>query len=339
MLIIDVSGSTREPSGVDIDGNGVVGQLVHERTGLLGRSVSGSSDPGDSILAAEVAAGHRLLARLDPATTRVGVVSFSGPDGKPAAHLDQPLTDDFEAVGAALRRILAGGSFGGTDMAAGIRLAVRELAGLQGHVSPRAPGGRKAGILLTDGFPTLPFGDGQARDHRDVEVAVAAAGVAARAGIAIHTFGLGEQAASAPEASMEIARSTGGRYTPIATPGDIVELIQRTSFSGVDILLLRNATTGQPAANLTVTADGAFRGDVPLAPGSNRIAVEVLTTDGKKVAAGVTVHYRPQASLDLQLRRNRELELQVESLRQRTRALEEAAERQRRLELEIRRTP
>lgn len=364
ILIIDISGSTGGPSGVDVNGNGIVGRIaVAPRLGILSSGGPYLTDPGDSILAAEVAAGERLLTRLDPQTARVGVITFSGPlggqilgiplsRGRQNATLEQPLTHDFGAVRTVLQKVLQAGPYGATDMAAGIRLAVRELAGLSGHVSEPDPESRKIAILLTDGFPTLPFGGGRDGDPRDVEVTVNAARVAAKAGITIHTFGLGEEALSAPAASMEVARVTGGRYTPLQTPGHVVETIGKTSFTDVDLVVLNNLTTGEPAKDLAVTADGLFVGEVLLAAGPNRIGVNVLATDGTRAAATIVVHYRPPASLDLDLsRQNQELDLQLEKLRERTQALdlqlkqqeEEAAarareaQRQRQLELEIRR--
>lgn len=362
MLIIDISGSTGGPSGVNLNARAPVGEgSATSRPGVP--SVGGPSVPipGHSILAAEVVAGERLLARLDARATRVGVVTFSGPlvgrilgvpftRGKQNATLGQPLTSDFGAVRLALRKVLRDGPYGGTDMAAGIRLAVRELAGLSGHVSDPDPGSRKIAVLLTDGYPTLPFGGGTDMDPRDVEVAVNAARVAAKAGITIHTFGLGEEALSAPLASIEIARVTGGRYTPIQTPGRVVEVIEKTSFTDVDLVVLTNLTTGEGAKDVAVTAEGFFTGEVRLVPGPNRIGVNVLASDGTKAGGTIVVHYRRATHLDLDLsRQNQELELELKRLRERTRTLElelkrqqeepagqaGEAERQRRLELEI----
>jgi hypothetical protein len=342
MLVLDVSGSTTDASGADIDGNGTVGQTV-KAEGLFASRRSVSSDPGDSILAAEAAAAERLLRRLDAGTTRAGVITFAGSPEGPNATLHQPLTGDFEAVRSALRRVQHAGPAGGTDMAAGIRLAVRELAGLGGHLGEPDPASRKVAVLLTDGVPTLPFGRGHDRDPRDVEVAVAAARVAGGAGIAIHVFGLGEEALASPRAAMEIPRVTGGRYTPVPTPGHVVEVVERAAVTEVDIVLLRNLTTGRAAPDVTVAPDGRFTGQVPLAPGANRIGVQVLAADGRSATAAIVVHYRPDASLELELhRRNEERERQLRHARDRNRALEREVDEKeeaarRRLDLEIQR--
>ncbi len=76
ILVLDTSRSTVDPTGADINGNGIVGK---PRLGQIGSIFDvGSTDPGDSILAAEVAAARQLLRGLDPRSTRVGVIRFAG---------------------------------------------------------------------------------------------------------------------------------------------------------------------------------------------------------------------------------------------------------------------
>ncbi|NJO38424.1 MAG: VWA domain-containing protein, partial [Rhizobiales bacterium] len=75
MIVIDTSDSTRAASGADINGNGIVGA-----GGLSG--IFKQTDPGDSILAAEIAAAKRVVESLDPRNTRVGVVTFAGESGQ-----------------------------------------------------------------------------------------------------------------------------------------------------------------------------------------------------------------------------------------------------------------
>jgi hypothetical protein len=331
MLILDTSGSTRAPAGV-------------QTVGVFGKDTT--------ILAAEVAAAERLLEKLDPGTTLVGVVTFAGEydsftgmgvPNRTSAILEQPLTANYQQVRAALHRILRRGPDGGTEMAAGVRLAVRELAGLPGAMSSPRPESRKVAFLLTDGFPTLPFGQVNTMDPGDVEVAVRAATVAAKAKITIHTFALGLEAVSAPYACTRIARITRGTFTPLKRPGEIIEVLPRTSFADLDMVFVTNVTTGRPAGDLTVNPDGRFSGTVPLVSGVNRIAVTVLTTDGTKKSAWVQVRYIQEESLQLEVQQDtNELELQLQQLQQENQRLEDAvkrkqeeAARKKALELEI----
>jgi hypothetical protein len=129
LLVIDISGSTALYAGVDL---GDASLPVPSNSKGWGRPQIGIFGGGfgiggppirdlrNSVLAAEVVATRRLLSQLDSQTTRVGLITFSED-----AKLVQPLTHDFEQVKQALDQILAEGPYGGTHMAAGIRLAIR----------------------------------------------------------------------------------------------------------------------------------------------------------------------------------------------------------------------
>src|SRR5512145_1709481 len=75
VLVIDISGSTAYPSGLDVDNDGVVGES--QRALVRGMPDTKNTDPEDSVLAAEIIAATTLLDGLNPQRVRVGVVSFS----------------------------------------------------------------------------------------------------------------------------------------------------------------------------------------------------------------------------------------------------------------------
>lgn len=326
MIILDVSGSTSNPSGIP-----------------------GAKGPTATILGAEVAGAERLVNRLDPRTTRVGVVTFSGDydqwgravPGVPAATLELPLTTDLERAHVVLQNAFARGAHGGTDMSAGLRLAIREMAGLPGALGALRPGARRIALLLTDGFPTLPVGPvGPTANKPDVELAVNAARLAAKAGITIHTFAIGPEALSAPFATTEIARVTGGRFTPVARPEEVAEILPRTSLAGIERVELTNVTTGEVGQGVSVLADGGFGGVVPLGPGANRIRARAIAADGAEGLATITVTFEPPGHAA----RGAALEdraKELEKLRERTKILEEElrdlTEKKRSLDIEIRR--
>ena len=199
-------------------------------------------------------AADALVASLTPnGRTRVGVISFSGEMNPRTGHrvrydqqdawLEVPLTADFGAVRARLPEILRRGPDGGTNFAAGVRLAITELAGLSGARSSARAGARKLVLFLSDGLPTFPVGLGSVSDPGDVEAALAAANVAHRAGIAINTYALGPSALTNPFAATEISRITLGTFLPVQNPGDIVSFLQGTSFANVEDVVLTNLTT------------------------------------------------------------------------------------------------
>src|SRR5438445_9402440 len=67
-IAIDRSGSTRNPTGIDLDGNGVIGEFRQSQY----------TDPGDSMLAAELVAVERLIGVARLGGMRFSIVSYSG---------------------------------------------------------------------------------------------------------------------------------------------------------------------------------------------------------------------------------------------------------------------
>jgi hypothetical protein len=325
MLVIDVSASTRYPSGVDVDGDGVLGR--REPPLVRGLPEVECSDPGDSVLAAELAAARALIEELDPQRIWLGVISFSGladPSGESAkassvkdATLQQALTGDYSLVRAALDRIAAAGSHGGTDMAHGVRLATLELTGRAGAASQPRPGARKVMLFLTDGKPSLPYGSQELDDPEDIEAAAAAARLAAEAGIAINVYGLGAEANDYPIAPREMTRATGGVYKPVALPGDIVAVFSGVSFANVESVVAVNLTIGEMAEvyDIRLRPDGSFQGFVPVQPGKNRVRVSAFSSAGERGSAEFTIDFR-RAELS-----TTEKEAELARVRERTRAI------------------
>jgi len=293
MLVLDVSGSTKAASGVDVDGDGELGfnpQLELVAPGSYPPDLL-STDPGDSVLAAEVAAGTALLAALEAeGRVRVGIVSFSG-EMNPAtgarsrfdqqdAWLDLPLTADRAEAQAALGNILARGPYGGTNFAAGLRLAVTELAGLSGARSEPRPNAKKVVLFLTDGLPTFPIGSGSVADAGDTEAALNAARLAHKARVTVNTYALGPNALTNPIAATEIARITLGTFLPVQNPGDIISFLQGVTFANIEDVVFTNLTTREVSTDVRLSPDGNFSGFVPVKEGKNRVRVTALASDG-----------------------------------------------------------
>jgi hypothetical protein len=336
MLAIDVSASTRAASGVDVDGDGVVG--VNPLLELLPPGAypaeTLSTDPEDSILHAEVAAAQALIGRLDARRVRVGVLSFAGevdPMTGKRKHLDQQdawvdaaLTADLALIGRTLDAILARGARGATNFAAGVRLGIRELSGLSGARSRARPEAKKVILFLTDGAPTLPSGRGNQIDPGDSEAAVRAAQVAHRAGITINTYALGPGALTYPQVVTEMARVSLGTYTPVQSPGDIIMLLQGVSFANVEDVVFTNLTTGDFSTDVRLNPDGSFQGYVPVHEGPNRVRVVALASDGSRGAVEFEIVFK-RSELS-----GREKLRELEEIQRQNKALE-----LRRLELEI----
>jgi len=241
VFVIDTSGSTVEPTGQDVNGNGVVGKAP---LGAVGNIFGlGSSDPGDSILSAEILAARQILQGLDPRTTRVGLVTFAGiPADMPgrfsnrtrrAAVTEEPLTTSYARIEDALMRIFQRGPDGMTHMAAGVDQATIELLGLRGALSQSDRDAEKLVLFFTDGKPTLPY---ENLERPNTEAVFRAAERARRGGIRIHSFALGPEALEGPLATVEMAARTDGLFTPVRDPGNLLQVVEAVSLTEIETL-------------------------------------------------------------------------------------------------------
>ena len=366
-LVLDTSRSTIEPAGADIDSDGKLGVAVLQPIGSTYEV--GCTDPGDSMLAAEVAAARALLRGLDPANTRVALVRFAGDlpgeerwlFPRPPAVTVEPLGADYSRIERALDAVAASEPSGGTNIAAGVDQA-RALLVAPDAGATQGPERAKIVFFFTDGWPTLPH------DPRDeaanVREALDAAQRARDAGVRIHSFAIGREALEAPVASLELADRTGGVFTPVRHPADLVDVVGEVSFANLEGVELRNLTTGRDAESFRLNADGGWAGFVRAAPGANEIEVRARASDGADATRRLHVSAAPggkaptvpperqvayNALLEdclrgvkaLRMEAERERAEQVrrqlrdEIERERAQARERAAEQRKRLQLEV----
>ena len=330
-LVIDVSGSTAIYAGADLgdaDQPPETSGLGAPQIFIGGMSVGRPAlrNPRNSILAAEVAAARRLLGQLNAKTTRVGVLTFSE-----GAKLMQPLTHDFDQVRRVLTDILRAGPYGGTNMVEGIRMATTELFGL--GTSEKRADAIKVQFLLTDGFPSLPIGGGKRATPEDTSLAINAARLAGKAGIKVHVFALGEEALSYPRAALGIARESGGTYTPVVRPVDVLAVLDNISVVGVEYVQVVNQTSGQKATHLRLAADGFFSSAVPVVEGRNQIEVLARASDGSNGRASTTIFYqsgtRKSLELEVFLEKEKNLQLEVDRLGKSSEEIQREIERNR----------
>ncbi len=335
MIVIDVSGSTKAASGADVDGDGQIGfnpQLELVEPGAYPTDMQ-STDPGDTILAAEVRAASALVDSLEADRVRVGVISFSGEMNpmtgermrydQQDAWLEVPLSTNRDRVKAAVQAILARGPHGGTNFAAGVRLAVRELAGLSGARSQPRPSAKKVILFLTDGLPTFPIGAGSSADVGDTEAALNAARLAHKAGITVNTYALGPTALTNPVAATEMARITLGNFLPVRNPGDIISFLSGVTFANIEDVVFTNLTTREVSYDVDLAPDGSFAGFVPVREGRNRVRVTALASDGSSGSVELDVVFERSGLSE------RELALELDRIRERNKQLMLLIERER----------
>ncbi len=210
VVAIDTSRSTRDPTGLDIDGDGRVGEFRRSRW----------TDRGDSVLAAQVAAVRRVVRATQGSGVRFAVVAYAGRQERVLedsttqfvdrrdAKLRAELTSDVVVLERALEALQRRGSNGYSSFAPPMQLALRAL-----RYPPDAAPAETARILFLSDSPEpirqAPGGHYAWQDRRMRTQAIRAV----KAGVAFDTFGLGEAArAGTPHTLTHIASATGGSF-------------------------------------------------------------------------------------------------------------------------------
>jgi hypothetical protein len=313
VLLLDVSASTLDPSGADVNGNGRIGRRLRSADDPR-RNYNPSrlcTDPGDSVLAASLAAARALLAELDADHARVGLVSFAETATR-VASLDAPRDE----VDAALARMAENpfAAAGATHLEAGLREGLRVLA--EGEMQgPRT----RSLVVLTDGVPS----DRGGQPRPDDPGARSAAQELVAAGVHIHVFALGGDAQQAHGLFGDLAALSDGSFRPVTEASQIGVELPRVDLVRVAVRV-ENLSARTAGRAVRLFADGSFDGVVALEPGANRIRVTVLDGSGGSASAERTVSWqrREIRSAD----EARRAAAVLERLRARTRETELAAE-------------
>ena len=279
VLALDTSESTRHPSGLDVDGDGIVAALTFagRRQGPLWSRWT--TDGDDTILAAELRTAQRLLAGLEPARTRAGLVTFAG-GARVRQHLDAP-----ERAAEALARFRARQDPSGTHLGRAIRQSLRVLR------KGRADDGREQVIvLLSDGEPTVPHGRAARR------VALRAARKARSRGVKIFSLLLPGGTAEGEAVLKELAELTGGGYVRLGDPTlELPRLGPAAPLALAEVALV-NETTGERGRAVRVFPDGSFDGLVPVRAGRNRLRITAETESGQALSLERTVRVSLEGS-------------------------------------------
>jgi hypothetical protein len=271
-FVIDSSGSTFAASGLDIDGDTIVGE----------GDFLNNNDPGDSVLAAELLAVRRFVEQVDPDRVRISIIEFSAvipiPPGLPEEQgrirIVQPLTSDFGRVHAALDEIQQMGSVGATDYGGAVYKLIEEWN------ANADPDNREAiAFFISDGKPTFPRYPYDTTEIPDIDWAMEATADAAATGIAINTYEVGHFDDLSTLQAM--ADQTGGEFFPNLTPEDLIFFLESATLVQIESLVIQNLTTGQ-SRDTDPAADGDFSVRLDLVDGVNQFRV-IATTSGGQV--------------------------------------------------------
>jgi von Willebrand factor type A domain len=312
VLTLDFSSSAFEPTGRDVDGDGVIGvrkpwKPAVGTTGLRASPLDWTTDPDDSVVGAELAATRTLLTRLDPATTQVALLAF-GSSVRRILPLATP-----ESAQAALDGADLGALIGGTNVSAALERGARLLA------AGSVPATRRSIILITDGFPNLPPPQRRAEERVQEQAERLAA-----AGVRVHVLAIVAQGVEPRPVLETLARLTGGSFERVDDPTELPVRLANAGLSAIESVEVRNTTTGAAGLAVRVLPDGRFDAFVPLTPGENVIEVRGHAAGASSPPLRRRIRYEPPKTAAVGA--SPEAGALLETLRQRTAELELLAE-------------
>jgi hypothetical protein len=306
VLAIDQSNSTLLASGLDVDGDGRVGRTrrwAKDGGGYGEPPRSWTSDPGDTVLAAELATTRALVGGLALRGSRIGVLTFTdasrvrAPVGAPAA------------AGDAVAKIRPIEDWTGTNLARALQTADAMLAAA---AAPSGVDRPRAILLFSDGRPSAPD-----RKYWASRRALQVAGELAARGVRIWTVAFGED--SDPEYLARLAQAGGGDRIALAELRALASEPGRPRLEAQS-LVIENRTTGSLARAVRSFADGRFDGILELAEGENVVEVRAVLADGRSASARRVVHYERPETVTEEDRRN--VARWLVELRERTRQID-----------------
>ena len=298
VLVIDRTASTFDASGVDVDGDGLVGRRVE---GF--RHLRVISDPGDTIQAAQLMAARRLIEKLNPETTRMGIVTFARTE-----HVLARIGTPRDRLLAALDSLPAKPGPGGTYFYGALIASIKVFE--QATPDPAELRHRSI-IFLSDGLPNRPSPPAAA-----AKAAVRASRHAAKAHIRIYAFALGPEVAAHPEVFLDMAKANGGELLLVEEPAEILDFVPHMSLTRLREVKIDNLTTHKPGRAVRLFPDGTFDGYAPLLEGQNLLRVTIYGERGGSTSVDLPVTFEQLAAESPSARRR--LQILLEELRART---------------------
>ncbi len=296
VIAIDVSNAAYLASGLDVDEDGRVGKTPRwaDEGRIGGRSARRwTTDPGDSVARAQLAAARDLARGLASPRSRVGVITY---DDAPRvrAHVGPP-----EVAIDAIDAIRLKESIAGADVVRALRKAADMLGPPLGEGQDRP----RVVFLLSSARPTLPTAT-----YWATRAAVTEARRLAGRHISVCAVGFGElllypgdedDEGEKHAAFLEEISETTGCAALTMDSMDATRIDRVPHHFAPRALTVRNVTTGADARALRVLESGAFDAFLPLSPGPNTLQVRAILRDGRfREVTRVVVYEEPEVETD-----------------------------------------
>ena len=295
VIAIDQSQSSLLPTGLDLDGDGIVGTMrgSQRREETRGPYLYWTTDVEDIVVRGEIAAARRLLATLDPERARVAVLSYSG---KPRVRA--PLGSVADAH-RALDEFSFKEDYTGSDLGAVLRRGGEMLADAPPWAEQTSEEGRarddRASVNDRLKVVALMVSDGVANAPRNEQLAAYRARRSAEqisaAGVRVYAFEIKNEDDADPVLLDELTKIGDGRHVYVDDPNALAFELPDLSYARVERVEVRNVTARSDGRAVRVFPGGSFDAFVPLVPGENHIRVEAVLPDGQMLALERVVYF------------------------------------------------
>jgi hypothetical protein len=275
LFVVDVSGSTDAPVGLDCDGNGVLNEA--------GDDLNGDGSVGDT-LDCEIAGVKALNTSLQssPGAVQVSLESF-GPTAHavnldPAASPPMLFASPSDTGGGSQPRLVTAATqlrrgAPGTNIDAAIGTALDTLS--------RAPAGPRYIMFFNDG--------------RGASVSDATVSALRGSGVKLRAFGVGNPLACRPSGSLvALSGSTGDTCVLVSSPAGLAAELTSAQPLSVNAVQLNIGGTTVPAR---VDISGGWRAPVSLGAGTYRVTATGTFSSGATVSTSRTITVTPPAAL------------------------------------------
>jgi hypothetical protein len=250
----------------------------------LDRSDATRSD-GLDLFEAQIAAAEAFVADLRPrlGAVRVGIVSHPNMpplpgDGGTGAHREIALTDDPQALAAALASLRARGPAGFPTFLSALEYGLAEVDPARERGA--RPAARKTLIVISSARRRFPFGPGADADASFRARFMAQAQRALDRGVSLQLVGLAGLAEQTPKSVEDGLKLCRGVFHRVPTPALGTPFLAAIPLPEIRQVSVENRTAKLAPRPAKLEPDGSFFLTLPAAPGPNLLRLRADLSDG-----------------------------------------------------------